>query len=97
MVQIMPEGGIQMKKTKKKEHKGRNNECLCKWTVFMHISHVVCLCSESSGAESVIHKCILNLMLITKCKKDEATVLISGSPHFNYRCLKVDLSIIKIV
>ena len=35
-------------------------ECLCKWTVFMHMLFYVwvCLCSESSGAESVIHKCI---------------------------------------
>lgn len=68
VIKLCSKGGIQMKKTlKKKEHKGRNNvsvyangPCLCKWTVFMHMLFYVwvCLCSESSGAESVIHKCI---------------------------------------
>ena len=55
VIKLCSKGGIQMKKTlKKKEHKGRNNvsvyangPCSC-----------TCLCSESSGAESVIHKCI---------------------------------------
>ena len=60
VIKLCSKGGIQMKKTlKKKEHKGRNNVSVyangpCSCTCYVW----VCLCSESSGAESVIHKCI---------------------------------------
>ena len=88
VIKLCSKGGIQMKKTlKKKEHKGRNNV-----SVYAN-GPCSCTCFSTCGS-AYVQKAQAQNQLYTSVfgsnanhknvrKMKAATVLISGSPHFN--------------